>query len=113
MQAQREEGTDRAWTKARSTVSWEHGTIRGTAGDSHIVKGTDARPRSQDFVPWTVEHEEGSKGPKEANQPIISIFKVVSAKWVGFRKGKMDTVGLPKCTDVFKLLIKVGNSSIL
>lgn len=50
MQAQREEGTDRAWAMARSTVSWEHGTIRRAAGDSQIVKGTDARPRSQDFV---------------------------------------------------------------
>lgn len=25
----------------------EHGTIRGAAGDSQIVKGTDARPRNQ------------------------------------------------------------------
>lgn len=31
--AQREEGTGRAWVMARSTVSLEHGTIRGAAGD--------------------------------------------------------------------------------
>lgn len=66
MQAQREEGTDRAWAKASSTVSLEHETIRGTAGDSQIAKGTDAKPSSQDFVLWTVEHDEGNKGPREA-----------------------------------------------
>lgn len=66
MWAQREEGTDRAWTAARDTVSWEHGTIRGTAGDSPIVEGTDARPRSQDFVLWTVDHNEGNRGPGKA-----------------------------------------------
>lgn len=59
MQAQREEGTGRAGAMARSTV-------RGAAGDSQIVKGTAARPRSQDLVLWTVEHGEGNAGPREA-----------------------------------------------
>lgn len=52
--------------KGKYTVSLEHGTIKGAAGDSQIVKGTDARPSSQDFVLWTVEHDEGNKGPREA-----------------------------------------------
>lgn len=43
----------------------EHRTIRGAAGDRQIVKGTDARPRSQDFVLWTLEHEAGNKGVRE------------------------------------------------
>lgn len=72
MQAQREEGTDRAWATARSTVSLEHGTIRGAAGESQIVKGTDARPTSQDFVLRTVDYDEGSTGPREATSCIWS-----------------------------------------
>lgn len=44
----------------------EHGTIREAAGGSQIVKGTDARPKSQDFVLWTVEHDEGNQRPREA-----------------------------------------------
>lgn len=46
----------------------EHGTIRGAAGDRQIVKGTDARPRSQDFVLWTLEHDAGIKGVREAQE---------------------------------------------
>lgn len=52
-------GHRQGWGLARSTV-------RGAAGDSQIVKGTAARPRSQDLVLWTVEHGEGNAGPREA-----------------------------------------------
>lgn len=78
--AQREEGTGRAWVMARSTVSLEHGTIRGAAGDSQIVKGTDARPRSQDFVLWTVEHDEGDRGSREADHTVGAELKGDSTK---------------------------------
>jgi hypothetical protein len=66
MHAQREEGTNRAWTMARSTVSLEHETIRGTAGGSQFVEGTDVMLRSLGFILWTVEGHEENKGPREA-----------------------------------------------
>lgn len=65
---------------ARSTVSLEHGTIRGAAGDGQIVKGTDARPRSQDFVLWIVEHDEGDRGPREADHTVGAELKAIQQR---------------------------------
>lgn len=68
----------------------EHGTIRGAAGDSQIVKGTDARPRNQVYSVDSGTQPGQQRIQRSKVTQLELYFRWVS-KEVDF-KAKMETV---------------------